>query len=329
MSILQKEGRYEKMKHRIICSLILFWILLGILPTFASTNTYPRTKEDLGVDEDIWITPWKEKAILNTPKVDSSEKIYDFANLYFPEEEKNLYAEIQKFIEETNMDMVIVTTSENLKSSAQKYADDFYDYNDFGFDQVHSGVIFLIDMDTREIWFSTTGNAILMYNDDRINFILDKVMESKRVNDYQATKTFINYCGIYAREGMPSGNTNYYVDAKGRYRRKINALDYVVATIFSAVVSAGITTIIVLKQKEKKKSYDAFLYNKKFDFTKNKDKLVDIRKSTINMSSSSYSSGYSRSSSSSSSYSRSSYSSRSSTHSSSSGRSHGGGGRRF
>lgn len=313
--------------RKIIINLIFVWIMiLGSQNALASTETYTRTENNLGVSEKIFITPWKRETILNTPKVNSSEKIYDFADLYSEEEEIKLYNSVNNFIIETNMDMAIVTIDENPKDNAMKYADDFYDYNDFGFDGVFSGVLFLIDMDTKEIWMSTTGNAILIYNDERINDILDYVINYKKNSDYKSTDIFIEQCRLYASKGILEGNENYYIDAQGRYRKNLKNIDYVVAIIASAIMGAVITTIIVLKQKDKRKVKDAYNYEKEFKLIRSQDIFLG-KKTTKHYigSSSSSSSGSSSDSSGGSSYS----SSRSSTHSSSSGRSHGGGGRKF
>ena len=71
---------------KIVLSLIIF--LLPIV-SFASTNTYPRTEDDLRINSWITVTEENKDNILNTPSVNEEEKIYDFADLYTDEEEKN------------------------------------------------------------------------------------------------------------------------------------------------------------------------------------------------------------------------------------------------
>lgn len=303
---------------RIINFIFIFIIIFGVQNIFASTKVYERTEENLGVNKKIFITQKRKEAILSTPKIDSSEKIYDFADLFTEEQEQELYKSVNNYIIETNMDMAIVTIDDNPKDSAMEYADDFYDYNDFGFDGVFSGVIFLIDMDTREIWMSTTGNAILMYNDARINDILDCVIEYKEESDYKATETFIGSCLVYAKQGIPGGNENYYIDSQGRYRQKIKAKYCVIPLIISTIIGVIITYKKLSKEKDKIQTNNVQYYEKYFEVIKNQDIFLREHTSRSYIGSSSDSSGGS-------SYSSSS----SSTHSSSSGRSHGGGGRSF
>ena len=75
-------------------------ILLGNVK--ASTLTYNRTEEDLLITKDITITEYRKQDILNTPAVNAEEKIYDFAELFTEEEEKDLYNSIEKYIRESN-----------------------------------------------------------------------------------------------------------------------------------------------------------------------------------------------------------------------------------
>lgn len=136
---------------KVIFSLIFSLSILMNSVVYGSVKTYERTVDNLGISDDIEQTRTVINAALKTPKVDASEKIYDFADLFEDYEEELLYDSVMDFILEHNMDMVIVTIDDNNKYAAMKYADDFYDYNDFGIGSDHTGVLFLIDMDTREM----------------------------------------------------------------------------------------------------------------------------------------------------------------------------------
>ena len=99
---------------------------------------------------------------------------------------------IAKYIDEFDMDMMIVTINKNNKADAMHYADDFYEYNEFGLGNDRSGVLFLIDMDTRKIYITTGGEAIKKYNDSKIEQMLDaayKYMKDQKY--YDAANAFI------------------------------------------------------------------------------------------------------------------------------------------
>ena len=75
----------------------------------AEVKTYERSEDNLGIWDSINVTETNKQNILGTPKVDEDEKVYDFADLFTLDEEQQLYDKIQAYIEEFNMDMVIVT----------------------------------------------------------------------------------------------------------------------------------------------------------------------------------------------------------------------------
>lgn len=297
-----------------ILNLLLISFIFIISPVYASTNTYERTEDNYRVDSWVNVTDSNRNIILTTPSVDESEKVYDFANLLDENEEKLILNSINEFISKYDMDMVIVTIDSNPRYSAQKFSDDFYDYNSFGKNKTRDGVLFLIDMDTRNFYISTTGEAIRLYNDYRINAILDYVEPYiKDENYYEAASSFIQKSAYYANSGIPSGNVNSYINEKGDivYYKKIN---YFFSVVGSLIITAIVIAILVNKNKMIKKATNANLYFNKdlAKITEKNDKFLTTYTTSVSLSSSSGGSG-----------------SGSSTHSSSSGSSHGGGGRSF
>ena len=81
--------------------------------------------------------------------------VVDNANLLTNQEINYLTEEIESFKLKYNMDAVIVTINNLEGESPQNYADNYYDYNGYGLGNEESGLILLIDMDTRKIYIST------------------------------------------------------------------------------------------------------------------------------------------------------------------------------
>ncbi|MBE5821060.1 MAG: TPM domain-containing protein [Clostridiales bacterium] len=251
---------------------------------------------------------------------DTSKKVYDYANLLTSSEEEKLYNLIMDYIDETNYDMAVVTINDNPKNSAMIYADDFYDYNGFGLDSEFSGILFLIDMDTREMWISTTGKCINAYTDSEIDIILDYTYDEISDKDYYGcAKVFIEKADLYHTSyGSPSTSNNYYDydDDYGYDYDYDNEISFEVVVVFTIIITALFIGIATSKHKTAKIATQANAYARNFKITYRND--IYLRKNTTKTydpPSSSSSSGGS--------------SSRSSSHRSSSGRSHGGGGRRF
>ena len=232
-------------------------------------------------------------------------KIYDYAKLIPDDKEKEIYNMIKKFISKYNMDMAIVTINENPKSSSMGYADDFYDYNDFGVGVNKNGLLFLIDMDNRKMWISTTGKAIEIYNDKRIDAILDYTYDKISKKDYSGcAEQFIKYATYFAKKGRNGGDTI------------ISTSKMIKSSLICSSIATAIFIIIgVCSHRKPQKNREASKYiSKPLKLTEQTDQFLDKHVSQTRRVESSSSSGES---------------SGSSTHSGSSGTSHGGGGRSF
>ena len=84
------------MKYKRI--ILILALILFPINCFASTNTFTRTKENLLVPDKVVVTDNKIDSIMKTPAVSSSEKIYDYAELYTEDEEKKLFEKINNFV---------------------------------------------------------------------------------------------------------------------------------------------------------------------------------------------------------------------------------------
>lgn len=301
------------------CFIIFVFVLMSFQMLYASTNTFDRTEDDLKIWNNINVTSTVKRAVLSTPKVDEKEKIYDFADLFTDEEEEILYSKVMDFVNDYKMDMVIVTIDDNNKVSARDYADDFYDYNYFGINSTHDGLLLLIDMDNRKVWISTTGNAILVFDDRRINNILDYVQEDLISAKYNlAANDFVKHSSKYAKLGVANSNADMKIDANGNYvknrditfSRVFNIIKQVI--IFPTIITIIILIIGYFSHRNVKKAVfaKAYLKNGSMKINIKQDNFVTTSTTRTRIVSDTSSGG-------------------SSTHRGSSGTSHGGGGRSF
>lgn len=300
-----------KIKNRLFL-LLTFILLLFPLNTFASTNTFDRDLDNLRIPSIIEVTENNKQIILNTPSVNETEKIYDFANLFSDIEEKSLYDLSTDYINKYNMDLVIVTISSNNKSSTRDYGMDFYDYNMFGTDNKRSGILLVIDMENRRYEMVTTGEAIIMYDDNRIDNILDFIINDFKLGNYfDACSSFINQSDYYASKGIPTSNKYATVDEYGNITVN-RPTPYIILIVIDLIITSVIIAILVGKNKMVKKRTEATEYMIKD--SKNirtvSEVFLGANVSKVRIQTSSSGGG-------------------SSTRSGSSGHSHGGGGRSF
>ena len=280
-----------------ITVIILTIFTLNITPVYASTNTKERTEDNYLVEDWVTVTEDNKNNILTTPAVDATEKVYDFADLFTDEEEQQLYTKITNYINEYNLDLAVVTIDENNKTP-REYADDFYDYNDFN---QQGGVLFLIDMYNRKIYMSTTGQAIKMYNDYRINTALDEVYTYMSDEEYyEGTSSYIDKISNYAKDGLPTSNKE----------EKSLTSSIFMSLLIGLIGTAIIMAILIFKNKMVRKATTAREY-----LNKNSIKIQNMGEILISSNTTKHEIDHS--------------SSGSSTHTGSSGSSHGGGGHSF
>ncbi len=250
--------------------------------------------------------------------LDTSLKIYDDADILTEEEENALRDEVQNYIDIYDMDMVLVTTKTNPQDT-YNYAADFYDENGFGIHEHKDGVLFLIDRTQgyNDVYMLTTGEAIRVYDDARIDSIIDDVAEVKTKGYYQMFHAFITSSFYYASLGVAPSNAHTHLTADGSlaYDREFPWFRFL---LFSSIIATIIVAILVAKNKMVKKAFDANGYLEKgsVNFTRKQDQFLHTHTSSIYIGSSSSSSSGGRVGG-------------STTHSSHSGTSHGGGGRRL
>lgn len=254
-------------------------------------------------------------------QVDNSLKIYDYGEFLTEEEKIELKSLIDDYIDKYNMDMVIVTKKDYPYNSMQSYAEDFYDYNNFGLGKTNDGIIlfFNIDYEGPTAYIVTTGQAILMYDDARIDGLLAHMKGEKINGNYAMIKEFVTQSAEYADKGIPESNKHMYIDKNGDYKEK---KEYPFALIFSMslVITFVVVCILAGKNDTVKSAINATIYfvSKSFNITTSKDKFVNSYTSKHRIESSTSSSGG-----------RSHHSGGSSISRGSSGISHGGGGRRL
>lgn len=99
--------------------------------------------------------------------------VVDNAGLLSGEEEAELNRKIQTLRNELELEIVIVTTYGTGSKSVQEYADDFYDTSGYGYGSNATGILLLVDMESREWYMSTCGDAIYIFTDYGLSLLGD------------------------------------------------------------------------------------------------------------------------------------------------------------
>lgn len=247
--------------------------------------------------------------------------VYDEAGLLSEEEHVELLEQVNALREKTGWDIFAVTTDNANGKSSKGYADDLYDAQT---DVDSDGVLVLIDMDNREIYISTAGEAIRYLEDARIDAILDDAFSYVANGEYaDCLSEMLSGVEYYYEQGIHEDQYNEDVEtgAVSQYRT-LTWMEVVPVALLAAGVGVAIYAIVIYRYSLKGSTRNDDYQYKRYgsvDLTDTEDRFVHqtlthhvIQSDNDGNSRSGGSSGH-----------------RSSVHTSSSGRSHGGGGRSF
>ena len=262
----------------------------------------------------------------------SSQRVYDMAELLTEEEEENFEEVIARQRKELDIDIVVVTIEHAGGKSSQEYADYNYEVAGFGNGSSHDGIMLLIDMENRELVLSTEGRAIRIFTDERIEAMLDNIYEGASDGDFAASvEVFLEDTEYYGSQGISSNQYNYDTEThRVSVYKSIQWYEALLAVGIAAFVAA-MACLAIKSQYEMKEGPGqarnmnlAYRADCKFAYQNESDILINkfvtsqvIPRSTGSSGKHGGSSGGFSSS------------GRSSTHHSSSGRTHGGGSRKF
>ena len=110
--------------------------------------------------------------VLVLPVSAKSGQVLDYAVLMSTDEAVSLADHFSDFRNSYGLDIVILTVPNLMNTPIDAFADDFYDNNGYGED----GLLFLLDIDSRQWYISTSGRAIDMLSDGELEKIGEKVV---------------------------------------------------------------------------------------------------------------------------------------------------------
>lgn len=280
------------------------------------------------------------------PLLSAEIHVYDHANLFSLDEVEKLETASSQLAEDYQMDIGIVTTDDAEGQSSQDYADTFYDNNGFGYGSQKDGLLFLIDMDNREIYISTSGSGIKYFTDLRVSKMLDSAYNYISNGDYYGTaKDFLSQTQKYLKAGIPNNqyttnrpysdpredyNNPYIQDAPSSHKpfttrsgQPLNGvsilLSIIVSLIGSGIIAFIVRSLVAYSYKKPRYTVPATRPNDlSVRYTQREDRFVSTHTSRVRIQSNNNGGSGGGGA-----------SGRSSVHSSGGGGSHGGGGRSF
>lgn len=259
------------------------------------------------------------------PAYAGEQRVFDNGGLFDKEEKEALEQTLASFHDEWQMELGIMTTDDAGGKSTERLADDFYDRNGLGVGSDHSGALFVIDMDNREIHVSTLGKMADYLTDERIEKVLDAAYGYVSDGDYAGCAyAAVKEIGSYMEAGIP---VNQHDSIRSDYRPSLRWYEVVFAFAAAGAAAALPCISTVNQYKMKKEQKQALNYrfsyrgNSEFQYRLVNDLFLNRMVTQRRIPRNTGNSGSGRGSGSS--------AGRTTLHRSSSGRMHGGGGRKF
>lgn len=189
---------------------------------------------------------------LHAAALAAGARVYDMADLFSAQEEKELEEAIARFQEETGMDFVIVTSDEPVKDGEQhRAADEFYIRGDFGLGAEGSGALYYIDMYNRYHYLYTRGEMIDYLTGARIDAAIDGGKSLLAQGDYVgAALEMMDRVRGYLESGIPEGQYRYDILTGERLTARHKALTAMEILVCAVVgLAAGAALVIVVRRR--------------------------------------------------------------------------------
>ncbi|MDR0322828.1 MAG: TPM domain-containing protein [Treponema sp.] len=235
----------------------------------------------------------------------TQQRIVDNAGLLSPAEITSLLEKINSAAGTYGVDLVIVTEKSTGSASTRDFADDFFDYNGYGYGVDRDGCLFLIVMDTRDFWLSSSGRGekiLLSYAGVKLEEDILKYLRAD--NYYEAYFSFISNWEKFLSLEAKGRSYNFFQHRHTALVIGAWIIAFGTAFIIIQVWKRGMNTVLG------KKEAGAYMINGSLSFTAKSDRFLYSTVTKVRRQTNSGSGGGGR-------------------HISSSGRSHGGRGGRF
>ncbi|MDR1765257.1 MAG: TPM domain-containing protein [Lachnospiraceae bacterium] len=186
--------------------------------------------------------------------------LVDDAGLLTESQEAQLLAALEEISARQECEVAIVTVDGLDGKTATEFADDYYDYNGYGYGGDDSGILLLLSMKERAWAITTYGFAITAFTDYGQEYMMDQVLPGLSSGKYaQAFGTFAQYADwlltqarngevldVPAQNGGGGGYGGGSGSGGGAGNRRSRTLADVPDVLLPAMIPGGIVAVVAL-----------------------------------------------------------------------------------
>ena len=167
---------------------------------FAYTETYYEGAYAYlaAVEEIIKKAPTATDPVTDAPEAESTTEfvpvdrtlslVEDYADVLTDTEEAELLSKLEALGAANDIEIGVVTVDSNEGKTPEAFADDFYDYNGYGYGENDDGFIVVFNTGegdgNRNLWISTHGKGIDLLTDMEIDVIIEMMINPIKNGDF-------------------------------------------------------------------------------------------------------------------------------------------------
>ncbi|MGT2755176.1 TPM domain-containing protein [Streptococcus ovis] len=204
------------------------------------------SKERLKLDDDqfLWKAYHAEHTIQDgiesyfatiQARFEVPPRLVDEADLLSQSEEEELLTTLDEISTRQKMDVVVATVNGLRGKTAEAFADDFFDYHNYGQGDDHDGILLLVSMEDRDWHLSTSGTAIRTFTDAGLNYMSDSFLPFLSSGD--VAQAFSTYAGL-ADQFITQAKTDKPYDVGNLPKEPFNVLLWGGASLLTGIVVA-------------------------------------------------------------------------------------------
>lgn len=198
------------------------------------------------------------------------DRMVDNARVLSEEQREKLEQKLAAISEEQQFDVVILTENSIHGRNPISYAEDYFDYNGYGYGSGRDGIILLLAFDDRDWGIATTGSGIDYFTDVGTDYLTEQFLFYLSEGNYEkGFQTFADWCEKYVVEGK-KGN----IYDKGNLPKKpLGILSYIISAIVGVAGATGITFGLKsqLKSVRYKRGAEDYVQRGSFNLTGQQD----------------------------------------------------------
>lgn len=175
-------------------------------------------------------------------------RLIDEAGVLDDTQKADLTMQLDQISESEQFDLAVIIVNDYDGKSAQQFADDYYNYYNFGYGDNKDGSLLLIGIEEDKRHISTSGYGLTVFNVDCINYIGSQIGPYLDEGDYySAINGYIDLCDDCI--AMADSGTPYYSEDSEN-----TGFPFFKSLLICLVIGFVVALIVVLIMKSQLKS---------------------------------------------------------------------------